>query len=107
MSSVEIKSECNVQWQCLTIERFVASCRANAEIAQVRAKSKQEQAAYQAGLRKEQMKVDSLERTLDQKVCLHCHTCLPSVFNKTNTQGHISIHLTNSLQHKIKYEVII
>lgn len=43
--------------------------RANSEIAQVRAKSKQEQAAYQASLRKEQMKVDSLERTLEQKVC--------------------------------------
>uniref|UniRef100_A0A3Q0RHP4 Transforming acidic coiled-coil-containing protein C-terminal domain-containing protein n=1 Tax=Amphilophus citrinellus TaxID=61819 RepID=A0A3Q0RHP4_AMPCI len=40
---------------------------ANAEIAQVRAKAKQEQAAYQASLRKEQMKVDSLERTLEQK----------------------------------------
>lgn len=42
--------------------------RANADIAQVRAKAKQEQAAYQASLRKEQMKVDSLERTLEQKV---------------------------------------
>lgn len=42
--------------------------RANAEIAQVRTKAKQEQAAYQASLRKEQMKVDSLERTLEQKV---------------------------------------
>uniref|UniRef100_A0A3B4T6M3 Transforming acidic coiled-coil-containing protein C-terminal domain-containing protein n=1 Tax=Seriola dumerili TaxID=41447 RepID=A0A3B4T6M3_SERDU len=40
---------------------------ANAEIAQVRAKAKQEQAAHQASLRKEQMKVDSLERTLEQK----------------------------------------
>lgn len=42
--------------------------RANADIAQVRAKAKQEQVAYQASLRKEQMKVDSLERTLEQKV---------------------------------------
>lgn len=42
--------------------------RANSDIAQVRAKAKQEQAAYQASLRKEQMKVDSLERTLEQKV---------------------------------------
>ncbi|XP_058652045.1 uncharacterized protein tacc2 isoform X8 [Onychostoma macrolepis] len=41
--------------------------KANSEIAQVRAKAKQEQAAYQASLRKEQMKVDSLERTLEQK----------------------------------------
>ena len=42
--------------------------RANADIAQVRVKAKQEQAAYQASLRKEQMKVDSLERTLEQRV---------------------------------------
>ncbi|XP_067908939.1 uncharacterized protein [Heterodontus francisci] len=41
--------------------------KANAEIAQVRAKSKSEQAAFQASLRKEQMKVESLERTLEQK----------------------------------------
>nr|XP_055025815.1 transforming acidic coiled-coil-containing protein 2-like isoform X17 [Misgurnus anguillicaudatus] len=41
--------------------------KANSEIAQVRVKAKQEQAAYQASLRKEQMKVDSLERTLEQK----------------------------------------
>lgn len=92
MSSAEIKSECNVEWQCLTTKLFVASCRANAEIAQVRAKAKQEQAAYQASLRKEQMKVDSLERTLDQKVCLHCRTCLLSIFNQTNTQCYCSIH---------------
>lgn len=42
--------------------------RANADIAHVRVKAKQEQVAYQASLRKEQMKVDSLERTLEQKV---------------------------------------
>ncbi|XP_059509048.1 uncharacterized protein LOC125461914 isoform X2 [Stegostoma tigrinum] len=41
--------------------------KANAEIAQVRAKSKSEHAAFQASLRKEQMKVESLERTLEQK----------------------------------------
>ncbi|XP_069001077.1 microtubule-associated protein futsch [Embiotoca jacksoni] len=41
--------------------------KANSEIAQVRIKAMQEQAAYQASLRKEQMKVDSLERTLEQK----------------------------------------
>ncbi|XP_057197705.1 uncharacterized protein tacc2 isoform X2 [Triplophysa rosa] len=41
--------------------------KANADIAQVRTKAKQEQAANQASLRKEQMKVDSLERTLEQK----------------------------------------
>nr|XP_033798953.1 transforming acidic coiled-coil-containing protein 2 isoform X3 [Geotrypetes seraphini] len=41
--------------------------RANAEIAQVRTKSQQEQVAYQASLRKEQLKVAALERTLEQK----------------------------------------
>ncbi|KAG8435638.1 hypothetical protein GDO86_013538 [Hymenochirus boettgeri] len=41
--------------------------RANAEIAQVRTKSQQEQVAYQASLRKEQLRVDALERTLEQK----------------------------------------
>ncbi|XP_075072391.1 transforming acidic coiled-coil-containing protein 2 isoform X2 [Mixophyes fleayi] len=41
--------------------------RANSDIAQVRSKSQQEQAAYQASLRKEQLKVDALERTLEQK----------------------------------------
>uniref|UniRef100_A0A663MXY4 Transforming acidic coiled-coil-containing protein C-terminal domain-containing protein n=1 Tax=Athene cunicularia TaxID=194338 RepID=A0A663MXY4_ATHCN len=41
--------------------------RTNAEIAQVRGKAQQEQAAYQASLRKEQLKVDALERTLEQK----------------------------------------
>ncbi|XP_063817923.1 transforming acidic coiled-coil-containing protein 2 isoform X2 [Pseudophryne corroboree] len=41
--------------------------RANSDIAQVRSKSQQEQAAYQASLRKEQLRVDALERTLEQK----------------------------------------
>ncbi|XP_060728534.1 uncharacterized protein tacc2 isoform X2 [Tachysurus vachellii] len=55
------------RYQALKIHAEEKLDKANAEIAQVRAKSKQEQAAYQASLRKEQMKVDSLERTLDQK----------------------------------------
>ncbi|XP_073467033.1 transforming acidic coiled-coil-containing protein 3 [Aquarana catesbeiana] len=41
--------------------------RANEEIAQVRTKFKSEATALQATLRKEQMKVQSLERTLEQK----------------------------------------
>uniref|UniRef100_A0A8K9X3P1 Transforming acidic coiled-coil-containing protein C-terminal domain-containing protein n=1 Tax=Oncorhynchus mykiss TaxID=8022 RepID=A0A8K9X3P1_ONCMY len=41
--------------------------RANSDIAQVRMRARQETAAYQASLRKETMKVDSLERTLEQK----------------------------------------
>lgn len=47
-----------------------ASYRANEEIAQVRTKAKAESAALHAGLRKEQMKVESLERALQQKVRL-------------------------------------
>lgn len=42
--------------------------RANEEIAQVRSKAKSETAALQASLRKEQMRIQSLERTLEQKV---------------------------------------
>ncbi|XP_066456971.1 transforming acidic coiled-coil-containing protein 2 isoform X2 [Eleutherodactylus coqui] len=41
--------------------------RANSDIAQVRSKSQQEQVAYQASLRKEQLRIDALERTLEQK----------------------------------------
>ncbi|KAM6149995.1 transforming acidic coiled-coil-containing protein 1 isoform 2-T2 [Erethizon dorsatum] len=41
--------------------------KANEEIAQVRTKAKAESAALHAGLRKEQMKVESLERALQQK----------------------------------------
>ncbi|KAF7710420.1 hypothetical protein HF521_009292 [Silurus meridionalis] len=55
------------RYQALKIHAEEKLDKANAEIAQVRVKAKQEQAAYQASLRKEQMKVDSLERTLDQK----------------------------------------
>lgn len=55
------------RYQALKIHAEEKLDRANAEIAQVRAKAKQEQAASQASLRKEQMKVDSLERTLEQK----------------------------------------
>jgi len=44
------------------------STRANEEIAQVRAKSNAESVALNASLRKEQMKVDSLERAVLQKV---------------------------------------
>ncbi|KFR10853.1 Transforming acidic coiled-coil-containing protein 3, partial [Opisthocomus hoazin] len=41
--------------------------QANEEIAQVRSKAKSETAALQASLRKEQMKIQSLEKNLDQK----------------------------------------
>ncbi|XP_037127414.1 uncharacterized protein tacc2 isoform X5 [Syngnathus acus] len=55
------------RYQALKIHAEEKLDRANSDIAQVRAKSKQEQAAHQASLRKEQMKVESLERTLEQK----------------------------------------
>ncbi|KAG8141300.1 hypothetical protein E2320_006933, partial [Naja naja] len=48
-------------------EKTIAQMIANEEIAQVRTKAKAEGAALHAGLRKEQMKVESLERTLQQK----------------------------------------
>ncbi|CAM9132518.1 unnamed protein product [Bubo scandiacus] len=41
--------------------------QANEEIAQVRSKAKSESAALQASLRKEQMRIQSLERSLEQK----------------------------------------
>lgn len=70
MRACVIKALC-----CYFMHHIAESCspysvvsRANADIAHVRAKAKQEQVAYQASLRKEQMKVDSLERTLEQKV---------------------------------------
>ncbi|XP_039528566.1 microtubule-associated protein futsch isoform X5 [Pimephales promelas] len=55
------------RYQALKIHAEEKLDKANADISQVRAKAKQEQAAHQASLRKEQMKVDSLERTLEQK----------------------------------------
>ncbi|XP_069394886.1 uncharacterized protein tacc2 isoform X4 [Paralichthys olivaceus] len=55
------------RYQALKIHAEEKLDKANSDIAHVRAKSKQEQAAHQASLRKEQMKVDSLERTLEQK----------------------------------------
>ena len=41
---------------------------ANEEIAEVRSKNKAEISALQAQLRREQLKVQSLEKSLDQKV---------------------------------------
>uniref|UniRef100_A0A7N5KP35 Transforming acidic coiled-coil containing protein 2 n=1 Tax=Ailuropoda melanoleuca TaxID=9646 RepID=A0A7N5KP35_AILME len=56
------------RYQALKVHAEEKLDRANAEIAQVRGKAQQEQAAYQASLRKEQLRVDALERTLEQKV---------------------------------------
>ncbi|KAM8973132.1 transforming acidic coiled-coil-containing protein 1 [Pelodytes ibericus] len=55
------------RYQALKIHAEEKLNKANEEIAQVRTKAKAESAALTAGLRKEQMKVDSLERALQQK----------------------------------------
>ncbi|XP_053125501.1 transforming acidic coiled-coil-containing protein 1 isoform X3 [Hemicordylus capensis] len=55
------------RYQALKIHAEEKLDKANEEIAQVRAKAKAESAALHAGLRKEQMKVDSLEQALQQK----------------------------------------
>uniref|UniRef100_A0A8C6XFH0 Transforming acidic coiled-coil containing protein 1 n=1 Tax=Naja naja TaxID=35670 RepID=A0A8C6XFH0_NAJNA len=55
------------RYQALKIHAEEKLDKANEEIAQVRTKAKAEGAALHAGLRKEQMKVESLERTLQQK----------------------------------------
>lgn len=58
---------CAVWRECKHLYFF--NSRANEEIAQVRNKAKSETAALQASLRKEQMRIQSLERSLEQKVC--------------------------------------
>ncbi|XP_034617896.1 transforming acidic coiled-coil-containing protein 1 isoform X5 [Trachemys scripta elegans] len=55
------------RYQALKIHAEEKLDKANEEIAQVRTKAKAEGAALHAGLRKEQMKVESLERALQQK----------------------------------------
>ncbi|XP_020138368.2 transforming acidic coiled-coil-containing protein 1 isoform X8 [Microcebus murinus] len=55
------------RYQALKIHAEEKLDKANEEIAQVRTKAKAESAALHAGLRKEQMKVESLERALQQK----------------------------------------
>ncbi|XP_075412763.1 transforming acidic coiled-coil-containing protein 1 isoform X3 [Tenrec ecaudatus] len=55
------------RYQALKIHAEERLDKANEEIAQVRTKAKAESAALHAGLRKEQMKVESLERALQQK----------------------------------------
>ncbi|XP_068776721.1 transforming acidic coiled-coil-containing protein 1 isoform X2 [Struthio camelus] len=55
------------RYQALKVHAEEKLDKANEEIAQVRTKAKAESAALHAGLRKEQMKVESLERALHQK----------------------------------------
>ncbi|XP_044134984.1 transforming acidic coiled-coil-containing protein 1 [Bufo gargarizans] len=55
------------RYQALKVHAEEKLNKANEEIAQVRTKAKGESAALTAGLRKEQMKVESLERALQQK----------------------------------------
>ncbi|XP_021513060.1 transforming acidic coiled-coil-containing protein 1 isoform X6 [Meriones unguiculatus] len=65
-SLARVKQE-EQRYQALKIHAEEKLHRANEEIAQVRSKAKAESAALHAGLRKEQMKVESLERALQQK----------------------------------------
>ncbi|XP_056669526.1 transforming acidic coiled-coil-containing protein 1 isoform X1 [Monodelphis domestica] len=55
------------RYQALKLHAEEKLDKANKEIAQVRTKAKAESTALHAGLRKEQMKVESLERALQQK----------------------------------------
>ncbi|XP_041089397.1 transforming acidic coiled-coil-containing protein 1-like isoform X1 [Polyodon spathula] len=55
------------RYQTLKIHAEEKLDKANEDIAQVRSKANSEAAAFHASLRKEQMKVDSLERALQQK----------------------------------------
>ncbi|XP_009082704.1 PREDICTED: transforming acidic coiled-coil-containing protein 1, partial [Acanthisitta chloris] len=55
------------RYQALKVHAEEKLDKANEEIAQVRTKAKAESTALHAGLRKEQMKVESLERALQQK----------------------------------------
>lgn len=50
--------------------------RASEEIAQVRSKAQAEALAFQASLRKEQMRIHSLEKTVEQKVGTQDPRCL-------------------------------
>uniref|UniRef100_A0A803YN13 Transforming acidic coiled-coil-containing protein C-terminal domain-containing protein n=1 Tax=Meleagris gallopavo TaxID=9103 RepID=A0A803YN13_MELGA len=59
------------RYQALKVHAEEKLDKANEEIAQVRTKAKAESAALHAGLRKEQMKVESLERALQQKQSAH------------------------------------
>ncbi|XP_077118392.1 transforming acidic coiled-coil-containing protein 1 isoform X9 [Ranitomeya variabilis] len=61
-----VKQE-ELRYQALKVHAEEKLNKANEEIAQVRTKASAESAALQAGLRKEQMKVESLERALQQK----------------------------------------
>uniref|UniRef100_A0A4W3GQU5 Transforming acidic coiled-coil-containing protein C-terminal domain-containing protein n=1 Tax=Callorhinchus milii TaxID=7868 RepID=A0A4W3GQU5_CALMI len=62
-----VKQE-EARYQALKLHAEEKLDKANEEIAQVRGKASAEGAAMQASLRKEQMKVDSLDRTIQQKV---------------------------------------
>lgn len=65
--SLQFVDTCFAQLPIICLILLVPN-RANEEIAQVRAKSNSESVALSASLRKEQMRVDSLERAVLQKV---------------------------------------
>lgn len=72
--------------------------RANEEIAQVRSKAQAEAVAFQASLRKEQMRVHSLEKAVEQKVGTgpgrehlpEGHGPLPSCLALASGQGRVA-----------------
>uniref|UniRef100_A0A8D0U0E6 Transforming acidic coiled-coil-containing protein C-terminal domain-containing protein n=1 Tax=Sus scrofa TaxID=9823 RepID=A0A8D0U0E6_PIG len=68
------------RYQALKIHAEEKLDKANEEIAQVRTKAKAESAALHAGLRKEQMKVESLERALQQKAKPNPRRCFQALF---------------------------
>lgn len=65
--SVQFVDTCFAQLPIICL-LFLVPNRANEEIAQVRAKANSESVALSASLRKEQMRVESLERAVLQKV---------------------------------------
>lgn len=71
----------------MDVKSFV--CRANKQIAEVRTKLGTEVSALQVQLRREQLKVQSLEKNLEQKV-QHCTEMLRAVFYRiTRLRGSI------------------
>lgn len=71
--SLQFVDTCFAQLPIICLILLVPN-RANEEIAQVRAKSNSESVALSASLRKEQMRVESLERAVLQKVRIRLTT---------------------------------
>lgn len=67
-NSCDIRAGVYLTCGCIMVSLTPVCCRANEEIAQVRSRADAECVGLNASLRKEQMKVESLERALEQKV---------------------------------------